>query len=153
MKILSSKHLLLIIAAVAVTLAVQSTVATVAAPAAPNPILFFLGQEHTTSGGKNIVRYYYDVANKDAYPADLFEASPALPPCGTNKNASRTWVDIFDQKGNRLNGFCALAKPGDLNRIWFALDEDQVPPSWVYIELNDRKTNTKYKSGLVETTM
>jgi len=27
-----------------------------------------------------------------------------------------------------------------------------VPPSWVYIELNDRQTNTKYKSNLAETT-
>ncbi|MDQ1557256.1 MAG: hypothetical protein QOD32_316, partial [Pyrinomonadaceae bacterium] len=25
-------------------------------------------------------------------------------------------------------------------------------PSWVYIELTDRKTNTKYKSSLAETT-
>jgi hypothetical protein len=28
-----------------------------------------------------------------------------------------------------------------------------VPPSWVYIEMKDRKTNTKYKSNLAETTM
>jgi len=30
---------------------------------------------------------------------------------------------------------------------------DEVPPSWVYIEMTDRKTNTKYKSNLAETTM
>ena len=150
MKILSSKHLLFTTAAVALTLVVQTTAA---APAPPNPMLFFLGQEFSTTGGKNVTRYYFDVANKDEYPADLFEASPALPPCGTNKNASRTWVDIYDQNGKRLNGFCALTKPGDLNRIWFALDQEEVPPSWVYIELNDRKTNTKYKSNLAETTL
>jgi hypothetical protein len=150
MNILSSKHLLLIIAVVALTLVVQTTVA---APPPPNPMLVFLGPEYSTSGGKNIIRYYFDVANKDQYPADLFETSPSLPPCGTNKNAARTWVDIYDQSGKRLNGFCALAKPGDLNRIWFAMDEEQVPPSWVYIELNDRKTSTKYKSNLAETTM
>ena len=150
MNILSSKHLLLTIAAVALTLAVQTPVP---APRPPNPVFVFLGQEYSTSGGKNIIRYYYDVANKDQYPADLFAASPSLPPCGNNINASRTWVDIYDQKGKRLNGFCALGKPGDLNRIWFALDQDQVPPSWVYVELNDRKTNTKYKSNLAETTL
>jgi hypothetical protein len=62
-------------------------------------------------------------------------------------------VDVYDQNGKRLNGFCALGKPDDLSNIWFALDEEAVPPSWIYIELNDRKTNTKYKSNLAETTM
>ena len=149
MKILSSKHLLLIIATVALTLALQTTIA---APPPPNPMLYFLGQEFATAGGKNFIRYYFDVANKDQYPADLFAASPSLPPCGSNTKASRTWVDIYDQNGKRLNGFCALTKPDDLNRIWFAMDQDALPPSWVYIELNDRKTNTKYKSNLAETT-
>ena len=32
------------------------------------------------------------------------------------------------------------------------MDQESLPPSWVYIELNDRKTNTKYKSNLAETT-
>lgn len=150
MKILFGKNLLLALAAVGLTLAVQTSVA---APPPPNPVLVFLGQELTTIGGKNVIRYSYDVANKDQYPADLFAASPSLPPCGTNTNASRTWVDFYDQKGKRLNGFCALTKPGDLNRIWFAMDAELVPPSWVYIELNDRKTNTKYKSNLAETTL
>ena len=149
MKILSSKRLLLTVAVVAFTFATQITVA---APPSPNPILVFIGQEFSTAGGKSITRYYFDVANKDQYPADLFAASPSLPPCGTNKNASRTWVDIYGQNGKRLNGFCALTKPDDLNRIWFTSDQEEVPPSWVYIELNDRQTNTKYKSNLAETT-
>ena len=98
------------------------------------------------------MRYHYDVFNKDAYPAEMFAAAPGLPPCGTNTKASRTWVDIFDQHGKRLYGFCALGKPSDLGRIWFALEENIVPPSYVYIELNDRQTNTKYKSNLADTT-
>jgi hypothetical protein len=52
-----------------------------------------------------------------------------------------------------LNGFCALGKPGDLNGIWFALPDDTVPPSYIYIEMNDRQTNTKYKSNLADTTL
>ncbi len=79
--------------------------------------------------------------------------SPALPPCGANTKAARTWVDLYDQSGKRLNGFCALGKPADLNGIWFALETGAVPPSWVYIEMNDRKTNTKYKSNLADTTL
>jgi len=73
--------------------------------------------------------------------------------CGANTNSSRTWVDFFDQTGKRLYGFCALGKPADLDGIWFALEEGVIPPSWIYIEINDRQTNTKYKSNLADTTL
>ena len=121
-------------------------------PALPNPVLYFKVSEPFTAGGKNFIRYNYDVFNKDDYPADFFAAAPALPPCGRNTQASRTWVDFFDQSGKRLYGFCALSKPKDLDGIWFALEEGVMPPSWVYIEMTDRQTNTKYKSNLADTT-
>lgn len=119
----------------------------------PNPVLYMTGSDVFTTGGKTFVRYSYDVMNKDVYPEDFFAAAPGLPPCGTNKNSSRSWVDIFNQSGKRLYGFCAFGKPSDLGKIWFALEEGEVPPSWIYIEINDRQTNTKYKSNLAETTM
>jgi hypothetical protein len=132
--------------AVAMTAGAQPTKA-----AAPNPVLYLTGLEAYTAGGHNWVRYRYDVFNKGAYPAELFAAAPALPPCGSNTNSSRTWIDFFDQRGKRLYGFCALGKPEDLGKIWFSVEEGEVPPSWVYIEMNDRQTNTKYKSNLAET--
>lgn len=150
MKIFFNRKPLLLLVIIAVTFTVPTRAA---APVLPNPVLTFLGQEHVVVGGKKFIRYYFDVFNKDEYPAELFAASPNLPPCGTNTKSSRTWVDIYEQSGKRLNGFCALGKPGDLARIWFALNEDDVPPSWVYIELTDRKTDTKYKSNLAETTL
>ena len=150
MKIFFRRNVLLVGVAFAVTITVQTNAA---APVAPNPVLTFVGQEHVAIGGKQFIRYYFDVFNKDQYPAEMFAAAPDLPPCGTNKNSSRTWLDFYDQSGKRLYGFCALTKPADLSQIWFALEEDAVPPSWVYIELNDRKTNTKYKSNLAETTL
>jgi hypothetical protein len=119
----------------------------------PKPILYLLRTEPYTAGGKNWIRYRYDVANKADYPAAMFAAAPGLPPCGSNTNASRTWVDFFDNTGKRLYGFCALSKPDDLGKIWFALEEGVIPPSYVYIELNDRQTNTKYKSNLADTTL
>ena len=76
-----------------------------------------------------------------------------MPPCGTNTKSARTWVDIYDQSGKRLYGFCALTKNDDLGKLWFALERNALPPSWIYIELNDRKTNTKYKSNLADTTL
>ena len=122
-------------------------------PPTPNPILYLTGTEFYTTGGQNFIRYRYDVFNKAAYPAAMFAAAPALPPCGNNHNAARTWVDFFDQAGHRLYGFCALGRPSDLGQIWFAVPEGQVPPSYVYIELNDRQTNTKYRSNLADTVM
>lgn len=119
----------------------------------PNPVLIFVGAEYYSNGGKNFVRYRYDVFNKDVYPDEMFSAAPALPPCGANTRASRTWVDLYDQSGRRLNGFCAIGKPSGLNGIWFAVESDTLPPSWIYIELNDRETNIKYKSNLAETVM
>ena len=126
--------------------------ASTAPPVLPNPVLYLTSTEFYHANGKDFIRYRYDVLNKDSYPADLFAAAPALPPCGANTKSSRTWVDIFDQRGKRLYGFCALGKPDDLGTIWFALEPNVVPPSYVYIELNDRQTNTKYKSNLADTT-
>jgi hypothetical protein len=122
-------------------------------PLTPNPVLILTGTEFYTANGKNWIRYSYNVFNKDEYPADMFASAPALPPCGTNTKASRSWVDFYDQSGKRLYGFCALAKPDDLGKIWFALEDGVIPPSYVYIEITDRQTNTKYKSNLADTTM
>ena len=119
--------------------------------APPNPILYLTSQEYYSAGGKNWVRHRYDVFNKDQFPAEMFAASPNLPPCGANPNASRSWVGFFDSRGQRLYGFCALGAPADLGSIWFASEEGIVPPSWVYIEIHDRQTNQKYKSNLAET--
>ncbi len=122
------------------------------APPLPNPVLYLMGTEAYQQGGKTFIRYKYDVDNKASYPADLFAAAPALPPCGANTKSSRTWVDIFDSRGKRIYGFCNFGGPSDLGKIWFGLEEGVVPPSYVYIEINDRQTNTTYKSNLADTT-
>src|SRR3954466_5876372 len=119
----------------------------------PNPVLVLTGTELYEMGGKSFVRYKYLVFNSSEYPDSLFAAAPNLPPCGKNTKASRTWVDIYDQSGKRLYGFCALGKSSDLNQIWFALEQSAIPPSYIYIEITDRKTNTKYKSNLTDTTL
>ena len=123
------------------------------APPLPNPILYMMYNEIYSTPAGSFVRYRYGVLNSSAYPNALFAAAPSLPPCGTNTNSARTWVDLFDQRGKRLYGFCALGSSDKLNSIWFAVPEGEVPPSWVYIELNDRQTGTKYKSNLAETTL
>lgn len=93
----------------------SNTPANVGPP--PKPVLYLMRTEPYSAGGKNWIRYRYDVANKAEYPADMFAAAPGLPPCGSNTNASRTWVDFFDSTGKRLYGFCALSKPDDLGKL------------------------------------
>lgn len=137
------------------TMVAAATVVVAAGTAAaePNPVLYMTNTEFYTVNGQNFIRYRYDVLNKDQYPAAMFAAAPGLPPCGSNTNSSRSWVDIFDSRGHRLYGFCALGRPADLGQIWFALPEGQIPPSYIYIEINDRQTNTKYRSNLADTTL
>lgn len=141
----------LISAAFGLSLAFSAS--TAHAQTVPNPRLYMLGAEYYSAGGKNWVRHRYAVLNKTAYPAALFAPAPELPPCGVNTNSARAWVDIFDSTGKRLYGFCALGSPADLDKLWFATEEGTIPPSWIYIEITDRKTGIKYKSNLADSTL
>lgn len=148
-----NKRLTISIVSLALLLTVGVTAKSWQTPARPlpNPVLFFLAPEYFTIDGKDFTRYRFAVDNFSAYPDSMFAAAPELPPCGTNTNSSRTWVDFYDSRGKRLYGFCALGKAANLNTIWFAVGAEEVPPSYVYIELTDRQTNTKYKSNLADT--
>ena len=153
MRLRSSWAARVLLACLALFCLAGHTASTAPAPRAlPNPVLYLKLLEYYSAGGKDFVRYRFGVSNSSEYPAEMFAAAPNLPPCGKNTKASRTWVDFYDQSGKRLYGFCALSKPEDLDSIWFALEEGVVPPSYVYIELNDRATSTKYRSNLAETT-
>ena len=65
-----------------------ATQGVVSAPPPPNPVLYFKGTEAFQQGGKQFIRYEYDVFNKDQYPAEMFAAAPNLPPCGLNTKSS-----------------------------------------------------------------
>ena len=126
--------------------------ATPASAVVPNPVLYLTGIESYSVNGQNFIRYRYDVLNKDQYPADMFAAAPNLPPCGSNTSSSRSWVDFFNGRTNaRLYGFCALGSPNNLGQIWFSVPDGTVPPSYVYIKITDRQTNTTYQSNLADT--
>ena len=147
------KNWRILLGAGAVLAVAGGTMVAHAQTALPNPVLYLTVAEPYTVRGNDFIRYRYDVLNKEAYPAAMFAPAPGLPPCGANANASRTWVDFFDRNGRRLYGFCALGSPQDLHELWFALPEGEIPPSYVYIELIDRQTNTRYRSNLADTVM
>jgi hypothetical protein len=116
----------------------------------PQPILSFKStEEYSGSDGNVYIRFRLTVDNRDQYPDDMFAASPHLPPCGLNNNASRTWVDIYNQSDARLYGFCALGFSENLDRIWFAVLKGNPTPSSVYITLDDRECNEIYTSNAV----
>lgn len=116
--------------------------------AIPTPALSLTGTESYEAGGKEWVRYNLSIANRAAFPAELFEPAPELPPCGSNTEAARTWVDIYDAADNsRLYGFCAFSSPQSLNSIWFTIEQGESPPEAVYVSLIDRKEDTTYLSN------
>src|SRR5690242_11092257 len=71
-------------AARTITVAAALVVAAGTATAQPSPVLYLTGTEFFTANGQNLIRYRYDVLNKDQYPAAMFAAAPGLPPCGNN---------------------------------------------------------------------
>jgi ribosomal protein L7/L12 len=113
------------------------------------PILEFVGFEDVNIRGTLFTRYYVSVKNTRDIPDDLFLASPDLPPCGQNTNSSRTWIDISDQDGKRLYGYCAITKSTSLGKLSFSLKKGSVTPKSVQIVLNDRRKRKTYKSNLV----
>ncbi len=114
----------------------------------PVPLLAFEGVEDFESGGQPYTRYLLKVANAGAFASDLFVPAPKLPPCGLNKNAARSWVDIYSGM-TRLNGFCALANPTDMDGIWFVAPRAGPRPAWVYIVVTDRQTQQRVMSNPV----
>lgn len=118
----------------------------------PNPRLVVTGLRYYESDGQQWTRYLFSVENRAEYPEELFAAAPELPPCGTNARAARTWVDVYDKKGRRLYGFCALSNRDALGKLWFSLETKLVPPDSVYLEMTDRKSGSKLKSNLAPTT-
>ena len=114
------------------------------------PELFLSGTEsYKAADGKMYVRYRLSIKNWNAFPDELFEPAPDLPPCGLNNEASRTWLDIYDSNGDRLYGFCALSAPKDLTYIWFGVGEGDPPPEGVYVLLIDRRENITYRSNML----
>ncbi len=116
----------------------------------PAPVLTFKGTENYSIRGKKFTRYKLSITNRAAYPDSLFLASPGLPPCGANKKASRTWVDIYHGETNkRIYGFCALNSAKSLDSLWFSITQGELPPNNVYVTLRDRRGSANYTSNSV----
>jgi hypothetical protein len=117
----------------------------------PAPALVYAGtDENYVVNGMTLTRHLLSVANRYAYPAEMFALSPDLPPCGLNDNASRTWVEIYDAgTDGRINGFCGIAAPQGLADLWFAFPLGTESPTAVYVTLIDRRLDLVLRSNAV----
>jgi len=112
----------------------------------PAPVLDVVDIQEESSGHISFTRVGLSVLNWAAFPDELFEPAPDLPPCGFNRNASRTWLEIYDQDGRNLYGYCAMHPARRMARFSFAVEGGRRLPEYVYIELIDRRTGTVYTS-------
>ncbi len=117
------------------------------------PQLVFTKKESAVVRGVKFNRIHLSIQNWSAFPNSLFKASPELPPCGANKKASRTWIQIYNDKGKRLYGYCAFSKNTNLSRFSFAVKAGKPIPKSCYVVLLDRKTKKKYISNKVNLTI
>ncbi len=113
-------------------------------PDLPSPELICAGKE---IDNQNNTDYLLKVTNSIVFPDELFEDAPHLPPCEINTNSSRTWIEVFDNRDNRLNGFCAFDESDDLNTIRFVVTQGATPPQSVYIVIHDRECDIEYTSN------
>jgi hypothetical protein len=117
------------------------------------PLLVIKNKEQFTVSSAAYTRVWLSIQNKEMYPDALFAPAPDLPPCGLNKNASRTWINIIAKTptgDRRIYGFCALGSNKDLQNLWFAFPNASVLDyTDVHVELEDRRTNFRYKSNAV----
>jgi hypothetical protein len=87
------------------------------------------------------------VTNASGFHDSLFVPSPDLPPCGSNTQSSRTWVEIRDARGPYLYGYCALQSAGELATgmyLPFALTPRDATA--VRIVLTDRRCSSVWSS-------
>lgn len=126
----------------------KDLVSVLCPPNLPNPFIQLAG----TQNGNGFTRYLIPVINHNAYPNFLFSAAPSLPACGLNTSASRTWVDIYNEKNQRIYGFCALSQSSQLQNIWFAVQKGQAPPQRVRVVMRDRMCNQSYASNWISIT-
>ena len=96
-----------------------------------------------------MVNYEIEVLNREEYDNELFVPSPGLPPCGGNRNASRTWINIYNEKGEHLYGHCAIKANGELGSLRFSVRADKPQPKRIFIDLVDRFEERIVRSNTV----
>ena len=96
-------------------------------------------------------RYTLTIANWQDIPPELFIASPELPACGLNDQASRTYIRIYGSKGSLYFTGCG-ARDGTSSQFLknFSIhidDDDVLSDPYIYLQLHDRKCDQYINSN------
>lgn len=114
----------------------------------PNPALVFVSKTDFPMSGAIYTAYKLNVTNWASFPSTLFVPSTVLPLCGSP--SMRTWVNIYNGATNAyLYGFCAFTSPQSLATLQFNVIKNSASPQSLYVTVNDRQTNTIYRSNTV----
>jgi hypothetical protein len=113
----------------------------------PVPTLAFTGKDE--EGG---TRLRFAITNWADFSDDYFAPSPDLPPGGSSKVASRTWVELVDAETKaRLYGYAAIASAKQLAELWYPVPPGTRPPRQASLKLTDRRTDVVRESNAVST--
>lgn len=115
----------------------------------PKPKLRFVSVTDTVNNGYKLKLYEIEVINREDFDNELFMPSPALPPCGKNTKASRTWVNIYNEKGARIYGYCAMNANSELASIKFMVEAGKPQPKKIFVDLVDRFEERIVRSNTV----
>ncbi|MEO6465277.1 MAG: hypothetical protein ABIP00_06925 [Pyrinomonadaceae bacterium] len=91
--------------------------------------------------------YEIEVVNRAEISDEFFIAAPVLPPCGKNTNASRTWINLYDEKSVRIYGWCGINSNGELASLRFMMQATDTPPKKIFIDLVDRAEGIVLRSN------
>ena len=112
----------------------------------PAPQLAYTGKEDAEDRGKEISRYWFTIANREAYRNELFKPSSELPPMGRFKRLPRAFISFHDTNDRQIGRGAQVA---DLDRIGFSVDRGEQPPKQVYVKIYNRQVKHFKRSNLV----
>ena len=130
----------------------QPLLSTRFSPLANALLIKLIDRRSNVIRGTKFMQYTIAVSNWQTLSDKLFVPSPALPPCGSNTNSSRSWVDIVGVVGGRkqrLYGYCGLDSAKSLAKLSFNVPVDKLPQGIVLV-LNDRKAGKKMSSQFLK---
>jgi len=124
--------------------------AVVAGQGMPKPRLGLIRTDDVTDNGRRFRMYTIEITNRMEFSDELFATSPDLPPCGTNTNSSRTWINIYIDNGRRAYGWCAIHSNAELSSLKFNVPADDAQPTKIYVDFVDRRGGKIVKSNKIE---
>ena len=117
----------------------------------PNPKLKFIrAKDIVVDNGLRFRMYEIELVNRAEFPNELFVMAPDLPPCGRNANASRTLITVYNEKGDRIFGHCAVHSNEKLSSLMILVQAEAKQPTKVFVELNDRQENKTVRSNTID---